>query len=439
MKRIPLHGQILASMVLGVAVGWAAALVGGSWWIMAYVMPWGQIFLNLLKVIALPLVVASLVAGVASLPSLGQVTRIGGKTIALYLLTTVMAVAVGLVVAASLKPGLFLSPEKRTLLHEKFAALGSQKAAAAAQQKEKGPLSFLVDMVPDNLVAAASDNTRMLQIIVVALLVGVALVTLPDQKARPVREFFTSLNETILRLTEIIMKGAPLGVFGLMAGLIVQMAGDDPSDMAHLLQALGMYILCVLLALAIIIGVNYPVLLRLLAPSFLNIRFFRALLPAQQLAFTTSSSAATLPVTLDIAEKKLGIPEHISGFVLPLGATINMDGTSCYQAVATVFIAQVFGLELSLPQYLTIVLTATLASIGSAAVPGAGMVMLVVVLGSVGLGAEGLALIVAPDRLLDMARTVVNVTGDTVVASVVARSEGVQPTFLKNADNYDSF
>jgi Na+/H+-dicarboxylate symporter len=223
------------------------------------------------------------------------------------------------------------------------------------------------------------------------------------------------------------MVAAPVGVFGLMAGVLAQMIGDDPKGLGELLGALVMYIISVIVALALIIGVNYSLLLRFAASGFWGKRFFKNLLPAQQLAFSTSSSAATLPVTMECVEQGLGIPKRIAGFVLPLGATINMDGTSCYQAVATVFIAQAFGLDLTFNQYLTVIITATLASIGSAAVPGAGMVMLVIVLGSVGLGPEGLALIVAPDRLLDMARTVVNVTGDAVVTAVVAQSEGVTP------------
>lgn len=434
MRKIPLHARILFAMLLGLACGVGASLAGFSRYVTEYVLPFGQIFLNLLKLIALPLILASLISGVASLRSVQSLSRLGGKTIGLYLLTTTLAVSMGLLVAAVIRPGHFLSAEKRDLLREKFSAAAGQKASMAEEHRHDGPLKPLVDMIPDNLVRAAGDNTNMLQVIVFALLLGVALVSLPEEKGAPVRDFFVSLNEVILRLTELIMVVAPAGVFGLMAGVVAQMTGDDPRGLGELLGALGMYIISVVVALALIVGVNYTVLLRFGASRFWGRRFFRNLLPAQQLAFSTSSSAATLPVTMECVEQGLGIPKRIAGFVLPLGATINMDGTSCYQAVATVFIAQAFGLDLTFPQYLTVILTATLASIGSAAVPGAGMVMLVIVLGSVGLGPEGLALIVAPDRLLDMARTVVNVTGDAVVTAVVAQSEGVMPE-TTNSEN----
>jgi len=414
-------------MFFGLACSIVASLSGFSHVVLDYVMPFGQMFLKLLKLIALPLVLASLVSGVASLRSVQSLSRLGGKTIGLYLFTTVLAVSMGLLVATIIRPGHFLSTEKRDALREKFAASVEQKALMAEERRQDSPLKTLEDMIPDNIVRAAGDNMSMLQVIVFALLLGIALVSLPEEKGAPVRDFFVSLNEVILRLTELIMVAAPVGVFGLMAGVLAQMIGDDPKGLGELLGALVMYIISVIVALALIIGVNYSLLLRFAASGFWGKRFFKNLLPAQQLAFSTSSSAATLPVTMECVEQGLGIPKRIAGFVLPLGATINMDGTSCYQAVATVFIAQAFGLDLTFNQYLTVIITATLASIGSAAVPGAGMVMLVIVLGSVGLGPEGLALIVAPDRLLDMARTVVNVTGDAVVTAVVAQSEGVTP------------
>ncbi|MCX7650104.1 MAG: dicarboxylate/amino acid:cation symporter [Flavobacteriales bacterium] len=436
MKKISLPTQILVAMLVGLALGVWATLAGGQRWVNHYLMPWGQIFLNLLKLIALPLVLASLVSGVASLRSVHSLSRLGSKTIGLYILTTVLAVSMGLLVSGIVGPGKYLSVEKREALKEKFGGVAGQKAEAAQAQADQSPLQPLVDMVPSNLVQAAGDNTRMLQVIVFAMLLGVALVGVSEEKGMAVRAFFNSFNDVMLRLTEIIMRGAPLGVLGLMAGVVVQIGGDDPAGLADLFRALLMYILCVLTALLLIILVNYNVLLRFFARRFWGRRFFKTLLPAQQLAFTTSSSAATLPATMECVEEGLGIPKKIAGFVLPLGATINMDGTSAYQAVATVFIAQAFGLDLSFSQYLTIILTATLASIGSAAVPGAGMVMLVIVLGSVGLGPEGLALIVAPDRLLDMARTVVNVTGDAVVTAVVAQSEGIHP--FEHASNSES-
>ncbi|MGY8989263.1 MAG: dicarboxylate/amino acid:cation symporter, partial [Flavobacteriales bacterium] len=280
------------------------------------------------------------------------------------------------------------------------------------------PLQFLVDIVPTNIFDAASNNRNMLQVIFFAILFGIALVMLPNEKTSYVKGFFDGINDIILQIVDIIMMAAPYGVFALLGGLVVDFGAS-----AELFIALAKYSVTVIVGLLLMILVVYPLILKIFTKMKYK-DFFKGIMPAQMLAFSTSSSAATLPVTMERCEDHLGVSEEVSSFVLPLGATINMDGTSLYQAVAAVFIAQAYGMDLDMSQQLTIVLTATLASIGAAAVPGAGMVMLVIVLGSIGVPTEGLALIFGVDRLLDMMRTVVNVTGDATVATVVASTEG---------------
>ncbi|HJS47925.1 MAG TPA: dicarboxylate/amino acid:cation symporter, partial [Gemmatimonadales bacterium] len=389
-----------------------------------WVAPFGTIFLNALKLIAVPLVLASLITGVASLADLRTLGRIGGKTIGLYLATTAIAVLIGLVLATTLRPGAAVPAEVRAELEAAYAEDASaREMGARATVESRGPLSLLVDIVPDNVAAAAADNGRMLQVVFVAILFGIGLIRVPSEAGRPVREFFASLSDVVIRLVEIIMLAAPVGVFALIAGTITSIAGDDPSRVWRLLGALGAYIGVVVGGLALHGAVVYPVILRLLSPMPIR-RFARGIAPAQLFAFSSSSSGATLPITMDRVRDELGVSEEVTSFVIPLGATINMDGTALYQAVAATFIAQALGMELSFAQQATIVLTAVLASIGTAAVPGVGIVMLVIILEAIGVPAAGIALILGVDRPLDMLRTAVNVTGDATVATVVAHSEG---------------
>jgi len=418
-----MHVQILVGLVLGVLFGIGSSALGWNQWVVDYVKPLGILFVNLLKLIAAPLVLASLVVGVSGLSDVGKLSRLGGRTIALYLSTTVLAISIGLLVVNWVQPGQYITPERRDALKERFSGQAASKAETARQVTEQSPLQPLVDTVPSNIFAALTDNTQMLQVVFFALFFGIGIILLPRQKTVVVRDFFDSVNEIILKLVEVIMKGAPMGVFALLASLVADFAGDDPHAALELLQALGAYSLTVVTGLAVVLFMVYPTFLWLGA-RYPAMSFFRGMAPAQLLAFSTSSSNATLPVTLERVEQNLGVSGEVAGFVLPLGATINMDGTSLYQAVATVFIAQAFGIPLDWGDQLTIVLTATLASIGSAGVPGAGMVMLVVVLESVGLDPAGIALIMAVDRILDMARTVVNVSGDAMVAVLVARKSG---------------
>ena len=418
MRKLALHWKIIIGMVLGVLYGLLASKMGWVDFTNDWIKPWGKIFINLLKLIAVPLVFASLIKGVSSLSDISKLSRIGGKTIGIYLFTTIVAVTFGLLLVNIIQPGTSFSEEKRMELKEQYASSAASKIASAKDVKEDGPLQFIVDMVPSNFIQATGNNKNMLQVIFFAILFGIAMVMLPKEKTSVVKGFFDGVNDIILQIVDLIMLTAPYGVFALLGGLVVDFGGS-----AELFQALGIYSLSVVVGLLLMIMVVYPLILK----SFTKLKyfdFFKGIAPAQMLAFSTSSSAATLPVTMERCEDHLGVSEEVSSFVLPLGATINMDGTSLYQAVAAVFIAQAFGYDLDLTQQLTIVLTSTLASIGAAAVPGAGMVMLVIVLSSIGIDPEGIALIFAVDRLLDMLRTVVNVTGDATVATVVAATEG---------------
>ncbi|MEZ7838907.1 MAG: dicarboxylate/amino acid:cation symporter [Flavobacteriales bacterium] len=423
MKNLALHWKIIIGMTLGVVFGLLAITIGWDQFTSDWIKPFGTIFINLLKLIAVPLVFASLIKGVASLSDISKLSRIGSKTIALYLTSTVIAVTIGLLIVNTIQPGKYFSEEKRIEFKEKFATKTEAKMEAAAQVNDQGPLQFMVDIVPQNFLNAATDNSNMLQVIFFAILFGMAMIMLPDEKTVYVKGFFDGVNDVILQIVDMIMTMAPYGVFALLASLMVDFSDGDIRNVLELFSALGLYSLAVIIGLLTMIFVVYPIILRLFT-KMNYFDFFKGILPAQMLAFSTSSSAATLPVTMERCEDHLGVSEEISSFVLPLGATINMDGTSLYQAVAAVFIAQAFGIDLDLTQQLTIVLTATLASIGAAAVPGAGLVMLVIVLGAVGMDPEGVALIFAVDRILDMLRTVVNVTGDATVATVIASSEG---------------
>ncbi|GJM28555.1 MAG: glutamate:proton symporter [Cyclobacteriaceae bacterium] len=429
MRKLALHWKILIGMAVGAALGIAAIIGGFGDFIQDWIKPFGTIFINLLKLIAVPLILVSLIDGISNLTDLSKLSRIGGKTIGLYILSTVMAISIGLILVNLVEPGNFLPSETREELRLKYASDANLKMETATSVGESGPLQILVDVVPDNIFGAFTNNANMLQVIFFAFLFGIAMVMTPQVKALPVKKFFDGANAIILKIVELVMLAAPLGVLALLAGLIVDVAGDDPAGAIDLFKALGVYSLTVLAGLVIMIFIFYPTLITIFT-SIKYREFFKGIFPAQMLAFSTSSSAATLPVTMDRVEKKLGVSEEVSSFVLPLGATINMDGTSIHQAVSAVFIAQAFAHDLTMGDQLTIVLTATLASIGAAAVPSAGLIMLVIVLGAIGVEPEGLALIIAVDRPIDMCRTIVNITGDATVATLVASSEGELRTGL---------
>lgn len=418
LKKLPLWAKIFIGMGLGILFGLVSIWVGWETFTDNWVKPWGTIFLKLLKLIAVPLIFVSLVKGISSLTDITKLSRIGYKTIVIYILTTVFATFVGLAMVNIFKPGDVFPDDKQEQYREQFGGQVEIRQESARELEKKSPLFFFEDMIPENFFQAAGDNSKMLQIIFFAILFSIALVLVPGEKTQVVKDFFDGLNDVILKIVDLIMRFAPIGVFALMAALVVDFSGD-----ADIFTALGMYMVTVVVGLFLLILFFYPVLMRVFA-RFRIPAFFKAILPAQLVAFTTSSSAATLPVTMKQAINELGVSRSIANFVLPVGVTINMDGTSCYQAIAAVFIAQVFGIDLSLVQQLTIVLTATLASIGSPGIPSGSIVMLIIVLNSVGLPVEGLALILGVDRPLDMLRTVVNITGDSTVSSMVARSEG---------------
>lgn len=430
--KIAFHWQILIGMTLGVIWGLLAINWGFLQFTDFYIKPWGTIFINLLKLIAVPLIIVSLISGVGNLTDIGKLSRIGWKTLGFYILTTVIAISVGLIIVNLTNPGKVFPDDKAQEFKQKFAENVKQKQQQAVEMKNVSPLQPIVDIVPSNIFKSFTDNTKMLQVIFFSILFGVAIVLLPDEKVRPVKDFVNSLNDIVLKIIDIIMKSAPYGVFALIAALMVDVAGNNPKDTLSLFAALGVYSLTVILGLLTMIFVIYPLFIKIFTKIKFN-KFLKAIGPVQLLAFSTSSSAATLPFTMETAEEKLGVSNETASFVLPLGATVNMDGTSLYQAVAAVFLAQVYGMHLDLAQQLTIIVTATLASIGSAAVPGAGIVMLVIVLTAVGIPTEGIALIFAVDRPLDMLRTAVNVTGDTTIASIIATGENELDVAVANS------
>lgn len=423
MKSIALHWKILIGMLLGVTFGFIMLEVqSGAGFVANWIKPLGTIFVKLLKLIAVPLILSSLIKGISDLKDISKFASIGLKTIIIYVITTVIAISIGLILVNTFNPGDGVSHETILKLTQTYAGnSGVQgKIAEASRQQDGRPLDFLVDMVPDNAFSSLSNNKLMLQVIFLAMFLGISLLLVGEKSAKPLKNFFDSLNDVVLKMVDLIMLSAPFAVFALLANVVV--SSGDPELLYALLFYSGvvagglLLMVCFYLILITVISKRNP------------LWFLKEISPAQLLAFSTSSSAATLPVTMERVEEHLGVDKEVSSFVLPVGATINMDGTSLYQAVAAVFIAQALDFDLTFTDQLMIVLTALLASIGSAAVPGAGMVMLVIVLESVGFPSDklaiGLALIFAVDRPLDMCRTMVNVTGDATVSMIVAKLEG---------------
>jgi len=419
MPKLAMHWWILIGLAAGVAYGYVAAINGSSAHVLEYISPLGRLFLNLLKMIAVPLVLFSLVAGVASLNDTSKLGRIGGKSIGLYLATTAIAIAIGLVAVNLFGPGKGLSEATRDSLIKQTESQTSAKLASA----DVSIIDQLVNIVPTNPFEALS-SAQMLQVVFFALMLGIALTKLSrtNKEAGHVVKVFQLLSDAIIEMVQMIMKIAPIGVFAMMASVVADL-GKDPGQLGELMSSLGGYMGTVVLALFAHYLLVYTVMLKVFTRIPWRV-FAKAMVPAQLLAFSSSSSAATLPITIRSVEK-VGVDEEVSSFVLPLGATINMDGTGLYQGVAAVFIANALGMDLNIGQQLTIVLTAALASIGTAAVPGVGIVMLVIVLKAVDVPEAGIGLILAVDRPLDMCRTVLNVTGDATVATVVASSEGL--------------
>ncbi len=462
MKKMALHWKIMIGMVLGVLWAILSGYMGWNGYTADWINPFGVIFINCLKFIAIPLVLFSIISGVVGMGNPKQLGRIGGKTLLMYLFTTMMSVSVGLLIVNAFQPGV-QSNEKTRLEHrleyevwavdngieikdgrlemanaseaklkeirEKLSTdsqsddaqtvISKQKNAASSKE---GPLQPLVDMVPSNLVKALSSGNLMLQVIFFALFFGIAIALMPDEKTKTVKSFFEGMNEIFVKMVNMVMRGAPFFVFCLMAGVLAKSA-DNLTELGEIFVSLGFYAIIVILGLATLLFGFYPLILRVFGVKIGYRDFFKGMSPAQFLAFSTSSSAATLPVTIECVTENLKIPEKSSDFVLPIGATVNMDGTSLYQAIAVIFLAQYHDVDLSIIQQLGIVLTATLASIGAAAVPSAGLITLMIVLGTVGLNPMWVVLIFPVDRILDMCRTVINVTSDATVSAVIAKSE----------------
>lgn len=461
MKNLPLHTKIIIGLVAGVIYAFISSALGRNEFTINWIDPFGTIFIRLLKFIAVPLVLFSIISGISGLSDISRLGKMGAKTLAFYLITTLLAVTVGLGLVNLIKPGTHLDEDQRIKNRISYELWANESGVEVKDQKnflqnpqyadaveevsgeeqiisndrvetmkmnaesnkEAPPLQFLVDMVPENLVLSISNNSLMLQVIFFAIFFGISIAVMPNEKTKPVVDFINSINEIFLKMVDSVMKVAPYFVFALLAGVIAKMA-NSPSEVLEIFIGLGSYSVTMFVALAFMVFVFYPLVISGLVKGMNYKKFFRNMGPAQLMAFSTSSSAATLPVTMECVEENMKVPKNITSFVLPIGATVNMDGTSIMQAVAVIFMAQLHMVDLNLAQQLTIVFTATLASIGAAAVPSAGLVMLIIVLQSVGLNPAWIAIIFPVDRILDMCRTVVNVTGDATVATLVASTEG---------------
>ncbi len=464
--KLPLHIKILIGLAAGVIYALIAANMGWTGFTRDWIAPFGDIFINLLKLIAVPLVLFSIISGVSGMSDVSRLGTLGVRTLILYISTTVVAVLLGLLVVNFFTPGntgtdelklrnrinyelwvtetsgvdrpvdgqcLMCDPANASLVAEVRTArqgevqdsfvLNAMREMEAT--KSRGPLQFLVEIVPSNIFLSF-NNSLMLQVIFFAVFFGIMLLMIDPEKATPVVAFVNGANEVFMKMIEVVMRAAPFFVFALMAGVIARMAGDDPQKVIEIFKALIGYSITVVIGLLLMVLVIYPTLLSLFLRRAIFKKFQRAISPAQLLAFSTSSSLATLPATIKCVEDRIGVSKSTASFVLPIGATINMDGTSLYQAVAVVFLAQFHLVDLTFLQQALIVLTATMASIGAAAVPSAGLITLIIVLTSVGLDPAWIGIILPVDRLLDMCRTVVNVTGDAAVCSVVANSQGEQ-------------
>jgi Na+/H+-dicarboxylate symporter len=433
-KKMGLHWQILIGLAAGVVWAVLGSVLGWSQFTIDWVAPFGTIFVRLLKLLAVPLVFFSIIMGVSSLGDIKRLGRLGGKTLGLYLLTTLFATALGLLLVNTVQPGNLLDQESKDRLQANverqnsqlgFESQRGQIEKSAERLRAKGPLQPYVDMfLTDNLFRSMTNNREMLHVIFFALFFGVALALIDPEKSAPLKRVFAGVTDVVIRMIFIVMRGAPFFVFALLAGQVAQLAGDDPGLMLEVFKGLLWFSLTTAAGLLFLMFVFYPTMVRLVVRKIPFGKFLARVNLAQAVAFSTSSSAATLPVTMEVVNKRLGVSRQTTDFVLPIGATVNMDGTSLHQAVCAVFLAQFFGVDLGLTAQITIVLTATLASIGAPAVPSAGMVMLIIVLESVGMDGAWIALVFPVDRILDMIRTAVNVTGDATVATIVAHSEG---------------
>ena len=458
-KRLPMHIKIIASLILGVLWTLISGYLGWNGFTKDWIAPFGDMFIRGLKLIAVPLVLFSIISGISGLSDISKLGRMGFRTVMLYLTSTVFAISIGLLIVNLIQPGNFISEDqqaknrldyerwahknniellddKNFLLDPKYNHLKNQgdisyqeedakvkeKIKAAVANEQKSPISFIAEIIPENAFLSLSSNKSMLQVIFFAIFFGLCIVSIGKEKTKVVTKFIDQANLIFLKMVDYIMMGAPFFVFALMAGVLAKMA-DTPSQLFELFKSLGMYSLSVLLGLGLMIFSVYPMMIKILTKKLNYRSFFQKINPVQLLAFSTSSSAATLPVTMDCMKNKLGVKDEVSSFVIPIGATVNMDGTSLYQAVAAIFLAQLHGIDLLFSQQIAIIATATLASIGTAAVPSAGVIMLIIIMQSLGLNPAWIAIILPVDRILDMCRTSVNVTGDITVCKIVNQYE----------------
>lgn len=460
-RKIELHWQVVIALILGLV--YAVLAIDQNWiqFTSDYIDPFGKIFINILKLIAVPLVLFSIISGIVSLQNIKKLGRLGLKTLLIYLGTTGTAVTIGLILVNILGPGRIIGQDVRTekrieyeiwrndnkiqlldtinfIQRSEYSELAVtirqrmqqdtldkqviDKLQMASMAKHGGPLKPIVDAVPNNIIKAMAEE-EMLQVIFFAIFFGLVIVMLPFERTEPVVRFVDSANEIFVRMVEIIMKAMPFFVFALMASSLVASAGDNMDKLYSILNFLLGYSGVVVLGLLIMAFVLYPLLVAVFIKKLSIKQFLQGISKAQLTAFSTSSSVATLPVTMDCVNNNLKVPKSTTSFVLPIGATVNMDGTSLYQAVAVVALAQFHMVDLTIVQQTVIILTATLASIGAAAVPSAGLVLMILVLESVGLNPAWIAIILPVDRILDMCRTVVNVTGDATVSLLVSGNQ----------------
>jgi Na+/H+-dicarboxylate symporter len=415
---IPLYLQILLGMGAGIIIGLTALYVNAETFINNWITPWGQLFIRLLRLIAIPLIFVTLVKGIAGLKDISKFSSLGIKTLLVYLCFITISASFGIGLGLTVRPGALVDQEIAAGIQQTYQSLITEKAEEAAQVEDLGPLNFLNDIVPDNIISAAGNNSAILQVIFFAILFAVASLLIPQERTKPVIDLFDALNDIILKMVGFIIQLAPFGVAALMAGLVTDFRGDG-----SLFSALGLYALTVGLAMFIIMYAFYPLMIKIFSRQVKVKKFLHAMYPVQLFAFTTSSSAVTLPVTMKTVEEELKVSKDVSSFVLPVGVTVNMDGTSCYQAIAILFISQVLGIELTFTQLLTVLFMTILSSIGTPGIPGGTYVILAMVLTSIGIPAEGLALIIGIDRPLDMLRTAVNVTGDAAVACMIDKKD----------------
>lgn len=423
-----LYTKILIGMVLGILAGVMFNLTATQE-LTVYIEWMGTIFIRLVKMLVVPLVLVSLILGAASLGDIQKVGKMGLKTFGFFMLTTAIAAAIGIGIANIAQPGAGMDPESRESLVAQYESEATSRSDAAKEMAQKSEfekmMALVISLVPTNPFQALAEGD-MLGVIFFALFLGITITLIPQEKADPLIKAFDGLNDAVIKMVTLAMETAPYGVFALMAVVVAQLGWG-------ILLLLIKYALVVLVGLILHVAITHFSFIRFYVGKN-PIQFLLAIKEAIVLAFSTSSSSATLPISMNVAERNLGVSRQVTSFVLPLGATINMDGTALYQAVAALFIAQVFDIDLTFSQQLTVILTATLASVGAAGVPGAGMITLALVLGTIGVPETGLALIFGLDRIIDMCRTTINIIGDLTLTMVMAKSEGETPVIRSGRD-----